>query len=81
MQFRAGRHDIPIHPRAKTMAIRFRLESILPGNKVFLDDILVKRAEPTVFLDWGIDPERAVLTGTARPSRDISSRVWCVSYL
>ena len=63
--------DVVTHEKAATMAILFRQEHVLPGNSLFLDDITLKKSDPTVFLRWEIDPKTAVLSGSVKPSGDI----------
>ena len=65
-------HVVLSDENARTVTILFRLEHVLPGNKLFLDDIEFKPAEPAVLLDWEIDPKTARLAGTVRPTGDIA---------
>lgn len=67
--------DVVTDPKAANISLLFRLESVLPGNRLYLDDIAVRRGEPGVFLTWEIDPKSATLTGAAKPSGDIADRV------
>ena len=67
--------DIKAVGKAKTMAILFRQEMVLPGSKLYLDDITLEKSEPTVFMNWEIDPKTATLSGTAKPSGDILADV------
>ena len=69
------RTQIETGPKAEKILIFFRQEHVLPGTKLWLDDIGLKRGDPTLFVRWEIDPRQAVLSGEAIPSSDVAGQV------
>jgi hypothetical protein len=80
-QWTEATRTIVTHEKARSMSVLFRQCNALPGAKLFLDDITVKKAEPTVITRWEIDPTAAVLSGTVMPSADILDKTASVSVL
>ena len=65
-------HDIVTHRQAGILIIPFRLVNVLPGDRLFLDDLELRQGEPTVFLRWDIEPKEGVLSGSVKLSGDIA---------
>jgi hypothetical protein len=61
--------------RARRLSVTFRLDKILSGNALFLDDIVLKPSAPSVALNWEINPQTAMLSGSAQPTSDIAGQV------
>ncbi len=61
--------------RATSIVILFRQEHVLPGGKLWLDDIQLRRGAPALLASWEIDPATAILSGSVRPSSDVADRV------
>ena len=68
-------------PATEQVSVTFRFDNILPGSKLFLDDIALRPGQANVFLSWEIDPETALLTGRAVPSGDLVDAVERVTVL
>ncbi len=69
------RTEIETDPNARSILIYFRQQHVLPGTKLWLDEIGLRRGRPALFVQWEIDPRQALLSGTAKPSSDIAGQV------